>query len=77
VSSARPARSHTAVVENKRLSHALTLIKAQQEQDTKDQPKVKTKSEKGGYQKRARKIYGLPEEQLNDYRLKAGRFDCD
>ncbi len=30
--------SHTAIVENKRLSHALTIIKAQQ--DLKDQPKV-------------------------------------
>ena len=57
--------SHTAVVENKRLSHALTLIKAQQEQDPKYQPKVKTNSEKGGYQKRPRKIYGPPEETLN------------
>ena|SRR5258708_1539710 len=54
--------SHTAVVENKRLSHALTLIEAQQEQDPKYQPKVKTNSEKDGYQKRARKIYGPPEE---------------
>ena len=42
--------SHTAIVENKRLGHALAVIKAQQ--DTKRAPKVMTNSEKGGYQKR-------------------------
>jgi hypothetical protein len=45
--------SHTAIVENKRLGHALTFIKAQQ--DLKYVPKVKTDSEKIGYQKRERK----------------------
>ena len=48
--------SHTAIVENKRLRHALTIIKAQQ--DLKDQPKVKTNSEKGGYKKNPRQLYG-------------------
>ena len=38
--------SHTAVVENKRLSRALTIIKAQQ--DIKREPKVQTNSEKIG-----------------------------
>jgi hypothetical protein len=45
--------SHTAIVENKRLSHALALIKAQQ--DLKYIPKVKTNSEKINYRKRERK----------------------
>jgi hypothetical protein len=45
--------SHTAIVENKRLGHALTFIKAQQ--DLKYVPKVKTNSEKIGYQKCERK----------------------
>src|ERR1700737_562168 len=53
--------SHTAIVENKRLSHALALIKAQQ--DVKYQPQVKTNGEKIGYQKRGRKSYGPPPEQ--------------
>jgi hypothetical protein len=53
--------SHTAVVENKRLGHALALVKAQQ--DVKYQPQVKTNSEKIGYQKRGRKSYGPPPEQ--------------
>ena len=48
--------SHTAIVENKRLSHALTLIKAQQE--IKREPKVQTNSEKGGYKKNPRQLYG-------------------
>ena len=39
-----------AVVENKRLGHALSLIKAKQ--DTRPVPKVRTNSEKNGYQKR-------------------------
>jgi hypothetical protein len=51
--------SHTAIVENKRLGHALAIIKAQQ--DLKYAPKVKTNSEKIGYRKRGRKIYGPPE----------------
>ena len=48
--------SHTAVVENKRLGHALSLIKAAQ--DIKHEPKVHTNSEKLGYKKRQRKLYG-------------------
>jgi hypothetical protein len=42
-----------AIIENKRLGHALAIIKAQQ--DLKYVPKVKTNSEKIGYQKRERK----------------------
>jgi hypothetical protein len=45
--------NHTAIVENKRLGHALALIKAQQ--DLKYVPKIKTNSEKINYRKRARK----------------------
>jgi hypothetical protein len=48
--------SHTAIVENKRLGHALALVKAQQ--DLKLATKVKTNSEKTGYKKRGRKAYG-------------------
>jgi hypothetical protein len=48
--------SHTAIVENKRLGHALAIIKAQR--DTYFAPKVKTNSQKLGYQKRGRQIYG-------------------
>jgi hypothetical protein len=48
--------SHTAVVENKRLGHALTVVKAQQ--DIKHQPKVRTNSKKLGYQKRGRQLCG-------------------
>ena len=48
--------SHTAIVENKRLSHALTLVKAQQ--DLKQATKVMTNSEKTGYKKNPRAIYG-------------------
>jgi hypothetical protein len=48
--------SHTAVVENKRLGHALSLIKAAQE--VKRDLRVQTNSEKGGYRKRPRKVYG-------------------
>jgi len=44
--------SHTAIIENKRLGHALAIIKAQR--DLKHVPKLKTNSEKIGYQKRAR-----------------------
>jgi hypothetical protein len=54
---------HTAIVENKRLRPARTVIKAQQ--DMKCQPKIQTNSEKGGYRKTLRKVYGLPEEQRN------------
>ena len=48
--------SHTAIVENKRFGHALALVKAQQE--LRHEPKVKTNSEKGGYKKRPRQVYG-------------------
>ena len=48
--------SHTAVVENKRLGHALAVVKAQQ--DIKHMPKVMTNSAKGGYKKRPRQLYG-------------------
>ena len=48
--------THTAIVENKRLGHALALIKAQQ--DKHFEAKVKNNSEKGAYQKRGRQIYG-------------------
>src|SRR5258707_12305483 len=48
--------SHTAVVENKRLGHALATIKSQQ--DVKHVPKVMTNSAKGGYKKNPRRLYG-------------------
>ena len=51
--------SHTAIVENKRLGHALAFIKAQQ--DLKYAPKVMTNSEKTVYKKRGRKICGSEE----------------
>ncbi len=47
--------SHTAIVENKRLGHALALVKAQQ--DIKRETKVLTNSEKTGYKKRPRQLY--------------------
>ncbi len=43
--------SPAAVVENKRLGHALSRIKAQQ--DTRLAPAVQTNSEKNGYRKKA------------------------
>ena len=48
--------THTAIVENKRLSHALTIVKAQQ--DLSRETKVMTNSEKTGYKKNPRAIYG-------------------
>ena len=48
--------SHTAIVENKRLGHALALVKAQQ--DLIRETKVMTNSEKTGYKKDPRAIYG-------------------
>ena len=42
--------SHTAIVENKRLGHALAIVKAQQ--DIRLAVKVMTNSEKTGYKKR-------------------------
>lgn len=47
---------HAAVVENKRLGHALAFVKLQQE--LRHDTKVKTNSEKDGYKKRPRQIYG-------------------
>ena len=48
--------SHAAIVENKRLSHALATVKA--EQDIKHTPKVMTNSGKVGYKKNPRQLYG-------------------
>ena len=49
--------SHTAIVENKRLRHALKIVKAQQ--DLKLATKVMTNSEKTLYKKRPRQVFGL------------------
>jgi hypothetical protein len=46
--------SHTAIVENKRLGHALALVKAQQ--DLRYTTRVMTNSEKTGYRKRTRMV---------------------
>ncbi len=48
--------SHTAIVENKRLRHALAIVKAQQ--DTKHLPEILTNSAKTGYKKSPRRVYG-------------------
>jgi transposase len=48
--------SHAAIVENKRLSHALATVKA--EQDIQHTPKVMTNSAKVGYKKNPRRLYG-------------------
>jgi hypothetical protein len=48
--------SHTAIIENKRLSHALATVKAQQ--DLKHEPTIQTNSEKIGYKKNPRRVYG-------------------
>ncbi len=53
---------HTAIVENNRLNQARTIIKAQQ--DVRHEPKVQTNSEKGGYKKNPRQLYGA------DYKAK-------
>ena len=53
--------THTAIVENKRLGHALAIVKAQQ--DRKLEAKVLTNSEKTGYKKRPRRTYGPDYEQ--------------
>jgi transposase len=55
--------SHTAIVENKRLGHALAVVKAQQ--DLRNPPKVMTNREKTGYQKR-RSIVNSPLLVLSD-----------
>ena len=46
--------SHTAIVENKRLGHALALVKAQQ--DLRLATKIMTNSEKTGYNKRTKNM---------------------
>ena len=48
--------NHTALVENKRLGHILAIVKAQQ--DRKHETKVMTNSEKLGYKKTPRRVYG-------------------
>src|SRR5271155_4296257 len=48
--------NQSAIVENKRLGHALAIVKAQQ--DITRTTKVMTNSQKGGYKKRGRKVYG-------------------
>jgi hypothetical protein len=50
--------SHTAIVENKRLGHALALVKAQQ--DLRHTTRVMTNSEKTGYRKRTRMVNATP-----------------
>jgi hypothetical protein len=50
--------SHTAVVETKRLGEVLAFIKSQQELQLP--PRVKTNSERIGYQKTGRKSPGRP-----------------
>jgi hypothetical protein len=55
--------SHTSVVENKRLGHALSIVKAQQ--DLRRAPKIMTNSEKIGYKKRPRTVYGPSEEVIS------------
>jgi transposase len=54
--------NHTAIIENKRLGHALAIVKAQQ--DLRLATKVMTNSEKGGYTKRLRRVYG-PDYEMN------------
>jgi len=48
--------THAAIVENKRLGEVLAFIKSQQ--DARPSPRVKTKSERTGYQKTGRKPPG-------------------
>ena len=50
--------SHAAIVENKRLGEVLAFIKRQQ--DLRPPPRVKTNSEKLGYQKTGQKSSGRP-----------------
>jgi hypothetical protein len=49
--------SHTAIVENKRLGHALAIVKAQQ--DLRLATKIMTNSEKTGYVKRPKRPHDL------------------
>lgn len=46
-----------AIVERKRLSHVLSIIKAKQ--DAAPVPRIQTNSEKGGYKKNPRQLYGV------------------
>jgi hypothetical protein len=46
----------TAIVDNTRVGHALSRVKVQQE--LKRETMVLTNSEKGGYKKRPRSVYG-------------------
>ena len=56
-SSAKTSVSVTpAIIENKRFSHALATVKAQQ--DLKHEPKIQTNSENIGYKKNPRRVYG-------------------
>lgn len=48
--------SHTTTVENKRLRHALSIVKAQQE--IKLATKIMTNSVKTGHKKHSRAVYG-------------------
>ena len=61
--------SHTAIVENKRLGHALAIVKAQQ--DLRLATKVMTNSEKTGYRKRPRSHYGLLAAETEIYKEQA------
>ena len=60
--------SHAAIVENKRLGEVLAFIKSQQ--DARPSVRVKTNSEKTGYQKTGRKPPGKP--RLVDKRWPSG-----
>lgn len=48
--------SHAGILENKRLSHAVSIVKTQQ--GLKRATKMITNGEKDGYKKRERKVYG-------------------
>ena len=54
--------SPAAIVENKRLRHALSVVKTQQ--DRRLAVKVMTNSEKIGYKKQPRRIYGSDSKRL-------------
>jgi hypothetical protein len=48
--------SHAAIVENERLGRALAMVKTQK--NVKQPTTVKSNSEKDGYKKRGRRVYG-------------------
>ena len=48
--------SHASIVDNKRLGHALAIVKAQQ--DLRLATKVMTNSDKTGYNKRGKSLFG-------------------